>query len=407
MPRSQTAADRPIAFALHDTVRNTAPELFQMNIRPEDLSRIEQSRMTVNQTLGGAWIDSFGPGVPTVNLSGTTGWGAGGMLDGFDQFKKLHATVFERWHKLREDVIKEGKDPGGIILVFSDGLDDFVWPVAPQNFTLRRNKSRPLLSQYQIAMVKTGDTLPKSPPKPAKPNDLLSNAGLSSLDQSLKTINDFAKNIKGQVAAALGPLKTGIDGLVKQASSALSAVRSIVATGMNVANSVAGPVLEIAQSLTKVAANVFKIASSTKGLPMTVKQQFMQVGSAFNNAHCLMRNAFKMKGALPQYSNLYGASNCSSTSGGRAVSPFVNTNVLPSLFPAAASPVALTARAEGALNTLAAMDPLKASSLPSISGLLNTVNNGVSISADVVDKAIASAKSAVSINFGGVGLGTI
>lgn len=375
-----------------------------MSIRPEDLTRTEQSRMTVSQTLGGAWVDDFGPGVPTVNLAGTTGWGAGGLPDGFEQFKKLHETVFEKWHKLRAEVAREGKDPDGVKLIFSDGLDDFVWAVVPQNFILKRNKARPLLSQYQIALVKQADSViePKQKPLVSALGEAL---GLSSLDASINSINNFAKNLNGSIASALGPLKAGVDGLVKKTSGALSDVRKLVGAGTNLVREVAGPVMEIAQGLTKVASNVFRIMASTQGLKMTVKNAFMAVAAAFTNAFCLLRNAFKSRGFLPQYQGLYGSSYCSSTAGGSPVSPYVDRNVFPELFPAKTSAVSLGASAEKAISTMANMDPLKPAAMPVIGGLLATINNGVSIASSVVDKAVAEAKGAAGSNLKMMGAG--
>ena len=363
-----------------------------MTIRPEDLTRSQTTRMSVNQTLGGAWVDAWGEGVPTVNIAGHTGWGAGDLPDGFEQFKELHAQVFEKWHAMRAAAIQEGKDPDGIKLIFSDKLDDFVWCVAPQSFILKRNRARPLLSMYQIAMTKLSDAVleeQKKTPDLQGREDL----GLDSLDASLKVINDFSKDVRGAIASALGPIKAGIDGLVKLTASALSAVRSIVSAGMNAVRSVAGPVLEIGQGLTKVASNVFRIVSDTAGLPMRVRNTFMQVGGAFTNAFCLLRNVFKSRGFLPQYMGLYGASYCSSTAGGSPVSKYIGANVFPKIFPAAASAVTMTAAAETALGSLANMDPLKPAGLPVIGGLLNTIHTGVSIATSVVDKAISQARS--------------
>jgi len=398
MPRSQSAADRPIAFALHDTARNKPHEIFQMNIRPEDLTRNEPSRMSVNQTFGGAWVDSWGPGVPTVNLAGTTGWGAGGLPDGFEQFQKLHATVFQKWHALRAEVAAEGKDPNGIKLIFSDGLDDFVWDVAPMNFTLRRNKSRPLLSQYQIALTKLNDGVWEKPVKPIAAG-AAALAGLSSIDGAIAKINDFAGKLKGTVAGVLGPIKAGVEGLVKLTTGALQDVRKLVAAGTNLVRSTLAPVLEIAQGLTKAASNVMKIVADIKSIPMQIKNEFMKVGSAFNNAYCLLRNAFKLQGYLPQYAGLYGSSNCASTVVGM-VSPYVNQNVFPSLFPATSAPVSVSASAEKAIGAVANLDPLKPPPLAELGGQLNTINTGVTLTPGAADKAIASAKATLASNTG-------
>lgn len=406
MPRSQKAADRPISFALHDQARNTEPIIVEMYIRPEDLSVSEPSRMTVTQTLGSAWLDDFGAGIPSVTLAGTTGWRGGAVYDGFEEFQRLHKVVFEEWHKLREEVVREGKDPDGVKLIFDDGLDDFTWCVAPQSFVLKRNRSRPLLSQYQISLLKLGDTTLEKPKKyTASEGDV---AGLSSLGASIQSINEFAANIRGAIASALGPLKAGIDSLVRLTSSALQAVQSIAAAGINGLRSIAGPVLEIAQGLTKVATNVMSIVATIKSIPIEIKATFMAVKSAFQNAFCLLRNVFRASGFLPEFGGLYGASNCSSTSGGSAASPFINTNVFPGIFPATVAPVTMTAAAETAVSSLAAMDPLTPASTPVLGGALATIAAGISIGAGTIANAIADAQRVMLVvptltsRFGGI-----
>lgn len=402
MPKTdQRASVRPIAFALHDTVRNKPQEIFQLNIRPEDLTRNEPSRMSVQQTLGGkdggGWLDDWGPGVASVTIAGTTGWGASNVsYDGFEQFQKLHETVFGQYHLLRRQVAEEGKDPNGILLIFSDMLDGFTWHVAPQNFVLKRNRARPLLSQYQIQLIRLGDGVLEKPGTKAPGKSLLSQLGLASLESSLDKITAFANNIRGGIASALGPLKGGIEAMVKLTHKALMAVRAIAKTGVDALRSIAAPVLEIATALTKMAANVFQIVSTTRGIPQAIKAQFMGVKSAFQNAFCLLRNAFKVGGFLPQYAGLYGASNCSSTSGGRGISPFVNTNVFPLIDPAGTTPVAVTSTAQEALSKVSALDPLRPITNAELGGLVSAVNNGVAISQPAVDKAIQAATTSLN-----------
>lgn len=391
MPKTdQSAEARPIAFVLHDTVHGKQQEIFTLSIRPEDLVRSEPSNVNVVQTLGGAWADVNGKGLATCTIAGTTGWGAGDLPDGFEQFKKLHETVFDRYHELRAQASAEGKDPDGVKLIFSDGLDEFVWVIVPQNFNLRRNRARPLLSQYQISMTKLDDSVAVVVPV----IDRSSTASLSSLDGSIAKISNFAKNIKGQVAAALGPITSGVKSLMRLTSTALSSVRALVAAGKNVVHSALAPVMEIAHGLTSVAVNVMGIVSSVKSLPMAVKRDFMEVKSALNNAMCLLRNSVKGQSLLPDYSSLYGASNCSSTSGGRPASIFSDRNVFPLLFPASTSPVTMSAQAEAAVKTLASVDVQNPPPTTTTAGLLDAIGTGTSISTEAVDKAILSGAGA-------------
>src|SRR5277367_3573779 len=74
-PPSQKVGSAPISFIFIDG-SIPAPNTWTLNlvIRPEELTRTDPSRMTVQQTLGGAWADDFGPGLGSINISGTTGW---------------------------------------------------------------------------------------------------------------------------------------------------------------------------------------------------------------------------------------------------------------------------------------------------------------------------------------------
>ncbi|MFZ4538522.1 hypothetical protein [Propionivibrio sp.] len=158
LPDSLKADARPISFCLHNTAVDGPPLIFPLFVRPEDLSITYPSRLAVTQTFGedGAWADSFGQGVKSISLSGITGWGGprvnGGTDDGYQHFVKLHKTVFTEWHRMRKEVAKAGNDPDKVLLILSDGLDHLNWVVAPQQFVLKRNKSRPLLAQYAITM---------------------------------------------------------------------------------------------------------------------------------------------------------------------------------------------------------------------------------------------------------------
>lgn len=145
---------RPIGFA--GTGGN-----FEFIIRPEELTRFEPSRLAVQQTLGGAWIDGFDRGIITIKIQGHTGWrgaapvGAGSFTatSGIEQFNKLRANSFINWHAERARIVAGGGDPNQVELIFIDTLNGYTDLVAPKSFTLRRSKSRPLLMQYSIEML--------------------------------------------------------------------------------------------------------------------------------------------------------------------------------------------------------------------------------------------------------------
>lgn len=364
----QKADVRPISFVLHNTAAGGGtPTKIDLVIRPEDLTRPEPSRTVIHQTLGGAWLDSWGAGLPTVQISGTTGWGAGGRKDGLQEFQRLHETVFKRWHDEREAAIVRGFDPDKVKLIFADELDEFTWVVAPLNFVLRRNKARPLLSQYQISLGWIADgVIEKSAVdgELASLGDVMGVAKSQSqlerirdtLANSLAKIQDFAASLKGSIGAVLGPIQQAVASFTALTATVLSYVNDVIATGMSVIQAVSNPLIEIAGNLSRAAANVVNAVSSVLSIPQRIKAEFSRVVSAFVNVFCVLSNGLGKRKFLPNYDDLYGASVCSSTAGGRPLSRYDTQNPFPELLPVQSGPVTVTGNAQASLARLMALD---------------------------------------------------
>lgn len=126
-------------------------------IPPEELTRQEPSRLAVQQTLGGAWADSFDRGTISIKIAGTTGWRGGppdgGQLSGEAQFQVLRSQCFTAWHSARAAIVAGGGDPSSVQLYFVDTLNLTADLVAPKSFTLRRSKQSPLLLRYSIELL--------------------------------------------------------------------------------------------------------------------------------------------------------------------------------------------------------------------------------------------------------------
>ena len=146
--------NRPIAFRL---TGGGASVQANLALRPEELSRTEPSQLAVQNTLGGAWADSWDRGISTIRLSGTTGWREVGGGGGEAAFANLRSTAFQAWHDRRAALIAGGSDPNAVEMVLSDALDNFAVLVAPKVFTLRRSKQRPLLMMYVIELLVLAD----------------------------------------------------------------------------------------------------------------------------------------------------------------------------------------------------------------------------------------------------------
>lgn len=191
-------------------------------IRPEDLQWNEPSRLSVQNTLGGAWVDAFGPGIATINISGHTGWRTGAQWEA--EFQNLHAVAFKGWH----DYVESTKDPESAELFFVDTLDSRCVQVVPQSFTLKRNKNRPLLMQYSISFMVIRDVSQSGP---------ASGGGLQPTPSGSPAA-DAAKSPLQKFNAALKSIKT----IAAKVSSGINIAKSIMKGDMGSLTSVLGSV---------------------------------------------------------------------------------------------------------------------------------------------------------------------
>lgn len=386
-PSSQKAGDRPISFVLDDGDATTAIDLV---IRPEELTRTDPSRVNMQQTLGDtAWADNFGPGLAQISLSGHTGWRTreGSALDGEARFRDLYDKIYTQWHEKRKFAAMLGRDPDTVKLIFSDALDVFSCVVAPMSFTLRRSKSRPLLCQYQIQLTVMNDSIDDTLMLGVGGSSVLSSAmkssgylnfgpvksaaatealGLDSLTASVNRITSYLADARNFVN---GTLLAPVQNFMRQTTRLYGSVRNAISTG----SQIAGSLINIAKSVTMAGVNIFRTLAAVVAIPSIVRSQLMQVASAYSNIYCVLRNALRKQRYIQDYSDLYGSSNCSSTSGGRPLSALAGVNPFFSVVPTReALPVSVTASAQKSILTLANADPV-ISPLPT-----DTFNNAVS-----------------------------
>jgi len=332
-PSSQKAGERPIEFVLDDQATGRPTETVSLVIRPEDFTRAEPSRLTTQQTLGGAWVDNFGPGLANIVISGITGWRrSNDGRDGLENFQRLNDVVFRQWHRRREEAIEAGIDPAGVKLIYADSLDRFAWEVAPVNFSLKRNKNRPLLLQYQINLIVISQSVSQHQylRDPDHTEEESRDLGLDSLQQTLLNLNNWSEEVADMVVGVLG---TPVSAFLDVTKDTLDTVQTVVSGITGVVDNVVGAFLSIAADLMAAARNIFWSTTQMAGLPDYTKFRCQQVAAAYNNAFCLLKNAFEARRFFPDYGWLYGASTCSSTTFGSPLAPFRNSNPFERLTP--------------------------------------------------------------------------
>lgn len=372
-PTSQK--DRPISFALDDG--RGALTTAALVIRPEDLSKNDPSLQSTQPTFGGAFLDDFGPGLSSIQISGHTGWGAGNRPDGFEAFKSLYDTVWTSWHDKRKAAVKDGLDPNLVKLIFVDTLDDIVCVVAPGNFSLKRNRSRPLLMMYQIGMTVLDERIssPLKDPLNFDRGRAAMPAGLASLQSSLDKISAKAATLRSFIDANVA---TPVQNFMNLTTSSFSKVIDAVNDARGIVTAEARQLIGISTDLAVVGRNVFHTFNAVAGLPDFVRHELSSVAAAYENAFCVLRNVFRVVREYPDYSSVYGASNCSSTVGGSTLSPLRDSNAFESIIPSVLLPPSVTAEAKAGVDVLMVTDPvLSPLDVTDVAARLIPLNNGI------------------------------
>lgn len=372
-----------ISFAL--AVNNVELGFFTFPIKPEELTRNEPSRVSAVNSLGGAWVDSFGRGLSTITISGNTGWrDKAGQGDGIAQFTKLRNEFIHYWHDLRGMMITSGMDPSGIRLIFIDPLNGkYVADVVPTNFTLRRSKSQPLLLMYNISMLAVNDKAVNPYPKLMEPMLPKKNpdAAIKSLSSAMKVLEKIQKSIKGfmdtlgGIAAAVrnwtqavfGPVMALANEVIKTAN----AIKGVISAAGQI-------VVNLAADLCAVGAKLWSAVAAVASIPNAIKSQIMQIKSAFSNLRCVLVNGFSNPLAIYESSDVYGASNCSSTAGGRSSSVFSETNTFESPGPVSTeATVYVSPKASQAIEHIKQSDPIEPVNSVQMAEQVKVMNEGV------------------------------
>lgn len=367
-PTDQRAGIKPISFVLQDAASELT-RFVTLNIRPEDLTRTDPARVAVHQTLGRSatgWVDNFGEGLPTINISGNTGWrnAQGTGLDGAEAFDALNQLITREYHEAKQIAINTGMDPAAVRLIFVDVLDDFAYPVVPTVFSLRRSKSRPLLFQYTIALQaisKDIESIEVLAPDFGNPAN-----GVIALNYTVSQLEGYEEHIKGWLDIALegvdgviGGVSDSIAGFVTTTNGVLGTVLEVMRDTRNLSTGIGNRLIGIASGLASVGLNIFRVVNSISGIGDDIKSKIGQVAAAYNEALCILSNSLRPRRVYEQYTGLYGASNCSSTTGGKPASPYANLNVF-SLMSPEKNLINLSGAALSGINTLGQMDPVLA-----------------------------------------------
>lgn len=345
-------------------------------IRPEELTRTDTSRLTTHHTLGGAFADSFGKAIPTVQIAGHTGWGQGARKNGLDTFIALHQFIYEQWHRDRATAVNAGLDPDQVKLLFHDQLDQFTWVVAPASFVLKRNKSNPLLSYYQINLTWLSSDVKETMNAREKSRSSGLGGIIDSWQASLDAIDKFIDGIIKDINDFFGPIHEAIGKVVALTAKISHSVLSVIQSGNKIINAATGNLFSIASGLTQASANIMAAVSAAVNVPESLKAKAMLMRSSFLNLFCLLKNTLNPPRQLPIY-DIYGASLCSSTAGGSSPLTLPGNNTFERVLQGVDEQYTVSREADNKIRQLAAVDPLNLPALGVLSAWSTDVDKGV------------------------------
>lgn len=122
-------------------------------VGPESLEVSYPARSTATPTFTAAYVDMFGPGIGSIQISATTGWGVGsrkGRPNGNIAIKQL--IMLYKDYLVRAAA---APDPTAIPMTFADGFGGHAFLVTPDASGLRvqQQKSSPLLRRFSLSLI--------------------------------------------------------------------------------------------------------------------------------------------------------------------------------------------------------------------------------------------------------------
>lgn len=120
-------------------------------INPQAYQQTEASRTQIVQTLGGGYVDLFGPALIQIQFSGTTGlqqrYVNGNLTDGYERFMQLLTSIRDSW---RLPIANQSDDWH---FYFYNWTDDQFFEVMPLSNTWQMAVPQQTVFFYQISMV--------------------------------------------------------------------------------------------------------------------------------------------------------------------------------------------------------------------------------------------------------------
>ena len=153
-------------------------------VRPDQWALHRPTKGSVISTADNSFLDDFGAGVPTLTMSGSTGWS--GPLDGIVALKSLELLLTEYLNRRARTAAAFG-NPDDVTLYYFDTLQAQAFTLYPFEMGVDRSKRSPLLYYYRLRFAVLRDLL-NDTVIPAIADAVTSALGSSGITSTLSTL---------------------------------------------------------------------------------------------------------------------------------------------------------------------------------------------------------------------------
>lgn len=159
---------------------------FNFTLNPQEYLETRPHRVTVVKTMSDIVIEDFNSDIPTLKISGHTGWKHGEGKKQFDKLERLLRTYANR----KTNYGSFSGEP----LYFYNYTDDKHYRVhiTPEGYTFKRSAEKPLLFDYELNFYIVSNTATYKNPKDME----ISNKDVTTGDKNATKTDTYKKDDK-------------------------------------------------------------------------------------------------------------------------------------------------------------------------------------------------------------------
>ncbi len=176
-----------------------------------DQEIVADVRVTLIQTVSGAYFDDFGLGIPRLVLTGDTAWVSpqgmynGEPRNGYQVAQHLYRDILQYYFQSETDT----SNPQNMELLIFDYTNNSSWSVKPlpPGMTLQRTKASPMTYSYSVNFVVNRDLINDAASPGFKPGDPVQQliVGLTDGQGTAQQVNQTVNAAQG---ASQAPVRT-------------------------------------------------------------------------------------------------------------------------------------------------------------------------------------------------------